>query len=78
MPGATETGFARVSGMDKTSLFSKTASARSVAQAGYDGMLAGQLNVIAGVTATQRVMLATAPLMPKRLLLKQIRQLQEV
>jgi short-subunit dehydrogenase len=60
MPGATETEFGRVSGMDKTSMFAKTASAAEVAQAGYDGMLAGKLNVIAGVRFGQRLGITAA------------------
>ena len=78
MPGATETEFAKVSGMDKTSLFAKTASARDVAEAGYDGMLKGKLDVIAGVTFGQKMMLAFVPFTPKKMLLRQIRQVQEV
>jgi short-subunit dehydrogenase len=78
MPGATETEFAKVSGMDKTGLFAKTASARDVAQAGYDGMLKGKLDVIAGVTLSQKMMLAFIPFTPKKMLLSQIRQAQEV
>jgi len=78
MPGATETGFAATSGMDKTSLFANTASAEDVAQAGYDAMLAGKLNVIAGVTTSQRIQLAMVPFVPKKMILKQIRQVQEV
>ena len=77
LPGATETEFSRTSGMDKTELFKKTASARSVAQDGYDAMLAGKLDVISGVTFTQRMMLATIPFTPKKLLLSQIRKMQE-
>ena len=77
LPGATETEFARTSGMDKTELFKKTASARSVAQDGYDAMLAGKLDVISGVTLTQRMMLATIPFAPKKLLLSQVRKMQE-
>lgn len=78
MPGATETEFARTSGMDKTKLFAQTASARVVAEAGYDGMLAGKLDVIAGITFGQRMMLATVPFAPKKMLLKQIREMQQV
>jgi short-subunit dehydrogenase len=77
LPGATETEFARTSGMDKTELFKKTASARAVAQDGYDAMLAGKLDVISGVTFTQRMILATIPFMPKKLLLSHIRKMQE-
>ncbi len=78
LPGATESEFARVSGMDRTTLFSKTASAHDVALAGYEGMLAGKLDVIAGVPFSQRIQLAMIPMAPKKMLLKQIRQLQEV
>lgn len=78
MPGATDTGFGRTSGMDKTSMFENTASARSVAEDGYDGMLAGKLDVITGVTMPQRVMLSAVGVTPKKVLLKQIRQMQEV
>lgn len=77
LPGATETEFARTSGMDETSLFESAASARAVAEAGYEGMLAGTLDVIAGVSAVQRLMLAAAPLTPKPVLLSQIRKMQE-
>ena len=78
LPGATESEFARTSGMDKTSLFKKTASARSVAQDGYDAMLAGKLDVISGVTFGQRMMMALIPFTPKKLLMSQIRKMQEI
>ena len=78
MPGATETEFARVSGMDKTTLFNKTATARSVAEDGYNGMLKGKLDVVSGLTGSQKMMMAFIPITPKKMLLKQIRQMQEV
>ena len=78
MPGATETQFGKVSGMDKTSMFKKTASPRSVAEDGYNGMLKGKLDVISGLTFTQRMMLNMTPLAPKKTVLKQIRKMQEV
>lgn len=77
MPGATETEFADTSGMDKTSLFEKTASARSVAEDGYNGMLAGKLDVISGLPLGQRIMLSAIPLTPKKIILKQIHQMQK-
>lgn len=77
LPGATETEFARVSGMDKTDLFNKTASARQVAKEGYKGMLAGKLDVIAGVNWFQRIMLAFVPFTPKWMVLRETRRLQE-
>jgi len=78
MPGATETKFGKISGMDKTALFKNTVSARSVAEAGYNAMLAGKLDVIAGVTTAQKLTMRLLPFLPKKLLLKQVRQMQEV
>lgn len=77
MPGATATEFGAVSGMDKTPLFKKTASARSVAEDGYNGMLKGRLDVISGVTAGQKLMMSMIPLTPKKMLLKQVKQMQQ-
>lgn len=78
MPGATETEFGRVSGMDKTSMFNKTASARSVAEDGYNGMIKGKLDVISGLTSSQKIMMSMIPFTPKKMLLKQVRKMQEV
>ncbi len=78
LPGATETGFANVSDMNHTAAFAKTASAESVARDGYNGMLKGKLNVISGLTMSQKFMMPLIPFVPKRMLLKQIRKLQEV
>lgn len=78
LPGATETEFGQISGMDKTVLFDKTASARSVAEDGYNGMLADKLDVISGLTFSQKLMTSMIPLTPKKILLKQVKQMQEV
>ncbi len=78
MPGPTETQFGKVSGMDKTAMFKKTFSARSVAEDGYKAMLDGKFDVISGLTFTQKMMLLMLPFIPKKMLLKQIRQMQEV
>jgi len=78
MPGATESEFAATSDMDKTDLFAKTASANSVAKAGYEAMLGGKLDVIAGVPTSMRIMMSMFPFMPKKALPKQVRQMQEV
>ncbi len=77
LPGPTETEFAQISGLDQTHLFDKAVSARSVAQAGYDAMLAGKLEVMTGVTLIQRLMIAGIPFVPKKTLLKQMRRIQE-
>jgi len=78
LPGATKTEFGRISGMDKTAMFKKTASAQSVALDGYKGMLAGTLNVISGITFSQKILFLLVPFLPKKMLLKQIKKMQEV
>lgn len=77
MPGATESEFAQTSGMVATGLFEKTVTARSVAEDGYQGMLKGKLDVISGLTFSQNLMMKAIPFTPKKMLLKQIRQMQE-
>lgn len=77
MPGATETGFGKISGMDKTVLFDKTASARGVAEDGYNGMINGKLDVISGLTTGQKIMFAAMPFMPKKTVLRLIKKMQE-
>lgn len=78
MPGATETEFAKISGMDKTAMFDKTTSAKKVALDGYNGMLKGKLDVISGLTFSQKIMTAMTPLTPKKIVLSQIRKMQEI
>ncbi len=78
LPGATDTEFASTADMDQTDLFKNAFSAAEVAKAGYDGMLAGKLDVLAGLTFGQKLMLKAAPLLPKKTMLTQIRKMQEV
>ena len=78
MPGATATEFGRTSGMEKTALFRKTADAATVAEAGYNAMLRGKLDVITGITLTQKILLALLPFISKRVMLKQIHNMQKV
>ena len=78
LPGATETEFAATSGMDKTDLFKNSFSARGVAEDGYQGMLKGKLDVVSGLSGSQKMMMGVLPLMPKKRLLKMVRQMQEV
>jgi short-subunit dehydrogenase len=78
MPGATETEFGQTSGMDKTKLYDTTFNARKVAEKGYNAMLKGKLNVVAGVTKVQRLMFSLFPFMPKRMQLRIVRRNQEV
>jgi short-subunit dehydrogenase len=78
MPGATETEFAKVSQMDKTDLFEKTVSAYSVALDGYNGMLEGKLDIVSGLKPMQKVMMRMIPFTPKKMILKQVREMQEI
>lgn len=78
LPGATETEFGNISGMDKTALFAKTASAYKVALDGYSGMLKGKLSVISGLTISQKITTFLLPFIPKKIVLKITRRLQEV
>lgn len=77
LPGATESEFATTAGMDNTAVFKDAVSARSVAEDGYEAMLKGKLNVVSGLTFSQKIMSTLIPFMPKKMLLKQIRQMQE-
>jgi len=78
MPGATDTDFGKVSGMDKTKLFDAPISAKHVAQEGYDAMLSGEIDIISGLTFSQKLLMKVMPFMPKKMVLKQIREMQEI
>ena len=78
MPGATDTKFAAISGLENTKLFDSSVSAQSVAQDGYDAMLKSKLDVVSGLTFAQRIMTAMIPFSPKKITLTQIRKMQEV
>jgi short-subunit dehydrogenase len=78
LPGATETQFGAISGMDKTALFDKTASATKVAADGYNGMISGKLTVNSGIPCSLRLMMKMIPLMPKKAMLKQVHKMQKV
>jgi len=78
MPGATETEFAKTADMEKTSLFDKTFSPKKVAEDGYEAMLKGKLDVVSGLTISQKMMMPMIPFTPNKILLKQIRKMQEV
>lgn len=78
LPGATETEFAATSGMEKTGLFSQAVPARGVAQDGYDGMLAGHLKVISGLTLSQKLMMKAMPFTPEKIALREIKKMQAV
>lgn len=78
LPGATQTGFGDHSGMNKTKIYKKPANAAEVAKDGYEAMMQGELEVISGLSFSQRVELAVAPLVPQKMLVERMRKNQEV
>lgn len=78
MPGATASEFGEISGMNKTELFKSPASARTVAEDGYNGMIKADLDVISGLTFSQKLMFKMLPFLPKKVILKQVRKMQDV
>jgi short-subunit dehydrogenase len=68
---------AKTADLANTPLFAKTVSPYGVAKAGYDAMLEGKLDIISGVTASQKVMLSMLGFIPKKVMLKQIYQMQQ-
>ncbi len=79
LPGATDTGFARAADLENAPIFTKikAAGAAGVARAGYEGMLKGRLNVLAGLSLGMRLQLALLPLAPKSMVLRLVRRLQQ-
>ena len=69
MPGAMQTGFADAGGLADTKLFANAVDPVPVAQAGYDGMVKGVLNVTAGLPGWQKPMMTFAPMFPKKVML---------
>ncbi len=74
LPGATQTAFGDVSGMNKTPIYKKPASAREVALEGYNAMLKGKIEVIAGLPWEQRMELKFVPFIPKKALIERMKQ----
>lgn len=77
LPGPTKSGFGKVSGLDNTKLFDKLVEARVVAEDGYKAMQQGKLRKVTGTNLGQRIMSAFIPFLPIKLVLKQVRELQE-
>lgn len=79
MPGPVETGFSAAGHLQATRLFAPGTGVdpAGVAQAGYEGMLRGKLNVVAGLPLWMQGAAKLSPLLPKRLALKVIADLQK-
>lgn len=77
LPWATATEFWAKSGMDKTSIFDKTANARDVAMDWYNGMLKNKINVISGLRISQKILLFISTLLPTKMVLKIVHDMQK-
>jgi len=69
MPGAMKTGFISRGGLTDTKMFSNAVDPMAVARKGYEGMVSGKLNVVAGLPGWQTPMIKLAPLFPKKSML---------
>lgn len=69
MPGAMQTGFANAGGLSDTKLFAHAVDPMPVARDGYDGMMAGKMNVTSGLPGWQKPMMTFAPMFPKKIML---------
>lgn len=69
MPGAMNTGFINRGGLADTKMFSNAVDPMDVARKGYEGMVKGELNVVAGLPGWQTPMMALAPMFPKKMML---------
>lgn len=78
-PGATETEFEKISGLDKTDLFSieKVFTAAHVARDGYDAMIRGDLLKLTALTGINKFVLKNMNLFPGKRILQQIKARQE-
>lgn len=77
LPGPTQTGFGDHSGMNKTSIYSKTAKASDVAREGYEAMMKGEVQVISGLPFSDRMQMKLVPFLPKKMLINKIKKGQE-
>lgn len=79
-PGATDTEFEKVSGLDKTNLFTaeKVFTAKEVAKDGYQAMLKGDLLKLSALTSMNKLLLKNMNLFPTKRVLEQIKSRQEV
>lgn len=74
LPGATKTAFGDTSGMNKTAIYKKPASAAEVALDGYNAMEKGEVEVIAGLGWNQRIELKMIPFLSSKSLIKRIKK----
>lgn len=78
-PGATATEFEKTAKLEGSDLFSgKTFTAKEVALDGYNAMINGELIKTTALTLAQKLSIKAIPLVPKKMILKQIKKMQAV
>ncbi|MBQ8486534.1 MAG: SDR family oxidoreductase [Prevotella sp.] len=78
LPGAMDSGFTRASDMQNTKMFEHMVSPAIVAKAGFNGMMQGKMTVTGGLTLMQKAFTHLAHFFPKKLLMKQIYDMQQL
>ncbi|MBP3774987.1 MAG: SDR family oxidoreductase [Bacteroidaceae bacterium] len=78
LPGAMDSGFTRASDMQDTKLFERMVSPAIVARAGFDGMMRGRMTVTGGLTFMQKIFTNMTHFIPKKMLMKQIYEMQQL
>ncbi|SDF16289.1 hypothetical protein SAMN04488542_106142 [Fontibacillus panacisegetis] len=76
MPGAMSTGFANAGGLSDTALFANATDPTPVAQAGYDAMMKGKMNITAGLVGIQKIFMKLTPILPKKMLMDNVYNMQ--
>jgi short-subunit dehydrogenase len=77
LPGATETKFGAVSGMDKTMMFKNTAKSMDVAKDGYNAMMNEKINKISGLPLAMKLAMKFTALLPTKMILKTVKKMQQ-
>ncbi len=76
MSGALSTGFASRGGLTKTRLFTNNPPPIKAAKAGYEAMLKGELNIVAGLPGIVRKMTGLLKLIPTKFTMNVVAKLQ--
>ena len=78
LPGAMDSGFTRASDMQNTKMFERMVSPAIGAKAGFNGMMQGKMTVTGGLTLMQKAFTHLAHFFPKKMLMKQIYDMQQL
>ena len=68
MPGALNTNFTNNTNLQNAKMFNKPMDPYNVAKKGYEAMIKGKLNVLAGLSFTQKIFMKMMNLFPKKMI----------